>query len=43
VDYPLRTLTIATYASLLAAVLLGSVRRRGPSRDGWMEKSLGTD
>jgi hypothetical protein len=34
VDYPLRTLTIATYASLLAAVLLGSVRRRGPVRDG---------
>jgi O-antigen ligase len=32
VDYPLRTLTIATYASLLAAVLLGSVRRRGADR-----------
>jgi len=43
VDYPLRTLTIATYASLLAAVLLGSVRRRGPVREGWVEKSVGTD
>ena len=43
VDYPLRTLTIATYASLLAAVLLGSVRRGGPVRDGWVEKSVGTD
>jgi O-antigen ligase len=40
VDYPLRTLTIATYASLLAAVLLGSVRRRGPVRDGWVEKPV---
>jgi hypothetical protein len=43
VDYPLRTLTIATYASLLAAVLLGSVRRRRPVRDGWVEKSVRTD
>ena len=43
VDYPLRTLTIATYASLLAAVLLGSVRRRRAVRDGWVEKSVRTD
>ena len=29
VDYPLRTLTLATLAGLLAAVLLGPVRRHG--------------
>jgi O-antigen ligase len=32
VDYPLRTLSMATYAGLLAAVLLGSARRRGGDR-----------
>jgi O-antigen ligase len=29
VDYPLRTLALASYAGLLAGVLLGSVRRHG--------------
>ncbi len=32
VDYPLRTLAIASYAALLAAVLLGSVRISGRKR-----------
>lgn len=39
VDYPLRTLTIATFCSLLAAVLLGSVRGNRPSGNGAVEKS----
>lgn len=43
VDYPLRTLTIATYASLLAAVLLGSVRRHRRFRDAAVEMSSQND
>jgi O-antigen ligase len=42
VDYPLRTLTIATFCSLLAAVLLGSVRGNGSNGNGAVEKSRRT-
>jgi O-antigen ligase len=42
VDYPLRTLTVATFSGLLAAVLLGSVRRNGRRGNGVVEKSMRT-